>query len=380
MKYFCGVLYLNIESIRLINFRNYGSLNIKLNKQINIFIGNNAQGKTNLLEAIYMCATGRSFRTNRDREIINLNKKEAYIGANIKINSYERFIELKMERDNPKTIRVNKIALKNYKELNSGLNVVVFSPDDLKLVKDGPGERRNFLDLSISQIKPVYKHNLNRYNKILFQRNNLLKSKKQKSEIISLLEIFDLQLANIGTEIILERMKFIKELSIMAKAIHSNLTFKKENLSLEYISNIDLAKKDKSNIEKNFLKKIKLNLDRDFKIGTTGIGPHRDDMQIKINNIDARTYGSQGQQRTIVLSLKLSEVEIIKKDRGTYPVLLLDDVFSELDGDRRKYLTRSFNNMQTIITSTDILDLDKLNDIGKSTFYIENGELVEIKE
>lgn len=371
---------MNIESIRLINFRNYKSLTIKLNKQINIFIGNNAQGKTNLLESIYMCATGRSFRTNRDKEIINLNKEEAYIGANIKINNYERFIELKMERDKPKTIRVNKIALKNYKELNSGLNVVVFSPDDLKLVKDGPGERRNFLDLSISQIKPVYKHNLNRYNKILFQRNNLLKSKKPKTEIISLLEIFDLQLANVGTEIILERMKFIKELSSMANDIHNNLTFGKENLNLKYISNIDLNQKYKKNLEKNFLRKIEQNLDRDFKIGTTGIGPHRDDMEISINDMDARTYGSQGQQRTIVLSLKLSEVEIIKEDRGTYPVLLLDDVFSELDGDRRKYLTRSFNNMQTIITSTDVLDLDKLNEIEKSTFYIENGEVVEMKE
>lgn len=371
---------MNIESIRLINFRNYKSLTIELNPKINVFVGNNAQGKTNLLESIYMCATGRSFRTNSDREIINFDKDEAYIGANININGFKRFIELKMERDNPKTIRINKIALKNYKELDSGLNVVVFSPDDLKLVKDGPAERRKFLDLSISQIKPVYKHNLSRYNKILFQRNNLLKSRKSKSEIISLLDIFDLQLANIGTEVILSRMKYLEELSKVAKRIHYSLTFEKEKLDLKYMSNVDIKHRDKRTIEKNFLKGLKYNRDKELRIGSTGIGPHRDDMDISINGVDVRTYGSQGQQRTTVLSLKLSEVEIIKNDRGNYPVLLLDDVFSELDENRRDYLIKSFNNMQTIITSTDLLNLDGLDEIGKSTFYIENGEVGEMKE
>ncbi len=368
---------MNIESIKLINFRNYNSLNISLNKETNVFIGKNAQGKTNLLESIYMCATGRSFRTNRDKEIINLNKNQAYVGTKIKVDKAEKFIEIKMERNKQKRIRVNKIELKNFKELYSGLNVVVFSPDDLKLIKDGPGERRSFLDMSISQIKPVYKHNINRYNKILFQRNNLLKSNKKKSDILNLLEIFDLQLAKIGTEIIISRNVFIEELSKIAEEIHKKLTLEKEKLTLNYISNVNFMEQNKDIIEKDFLTKLKLNTKKDLFLGTTEIGPHRDDIEIKTNNIDARTFASQGQQRTIVLSIKLSEVEIIKLDRGNYPVILLDDVFSELDEERRKYLTMSFNGKQTIITSTDVIDLVDMEGKNKSIFYIENGNILQ---
>ena len=364
---------MNVESIRLINFRNYNNLNIKLNNETNIFIGNNAQGKTNLLESIYICATGRSFRTNRDKEIINLNKNQAYIGAKIKVNGTEKFIEIKMDRNKQKRIRINRVELKNFRELHSGLNVVVFSPDDLKLIKDGPGERRNFLDASISQIKPIYKHNINRYNKILFQRNNLLKSNKTKSDTLKLLEIFDLQLTKVGVEIIISRYKFIRELSKIAENIHKNLTLKKERLTINYISNIDLTQENKDIMEKDFITKLKLNINKDLALGTTEIGPHRDDMEIKINNMNARTFASQGQQRTIVLSIKLSEVEIIKLDKGNYPVLLLDDVFSELDEERRKYLTMSFNGKQTIITSTDLMDLGKIEEINKSIFYIKDG-------
>ncbi|CCQ96926.1 DNA replication and repair protein RecF [[Clostridium] ultunense Esp] len=366
---------MNVESIRLINFRNYHNLNINLNKNINIFVGKNAQGKTNLLEAIYFCAMGKSFRTNRDKEIINFNKHEAYIGAKININKREKIIEIKLEKDRPKRIKVNKIELKNFKELNSGLNVVIFSPDDLKLIKDGPGERRNFLDMSISQIKPVYKYNINKYNKILFQRNNLLKSNKPKSHIINLLEIFDIQLAKIGTEIIIYRIQFIENLSKIAKEIHKKLTLEREELNLNYNSNVNIS--DKNIIEKKFLEQLKTNVDKDLITGITSIGPHRDDIQIQINGIDARVFASQGQQRTIVLSIKLSEVEIIKMERGVYPVLLLDDVYSELDLDRRKYLTETFKDMQTIITSTDIINLDELKELERSTFYINNGKIIK---
>ncbi len=367
---------LNIESIRLINFRNYNNLNIELNDKMNIFIGKNAQGKTNLLESIYICATGKSFRTNRDREIINLNKEEAYIAAKVHANRMQRLIEIKMEKNKPKRIKINKIELKNLKELNSGLNVVIFSPDDMKLVKDGPGERRNFLDTSISQIKPVYRYNLNRYNKILLQRNNLLKSNKQKSNVVKLLDIFDLQLGKIGTEIIISRIKFLEKLSRISERIHKNLTLGNERLTLEYISNVNFIQGNRDYIERDFLKKLKLNRDKDLMMGNTGVGPHRDDIRININDIDARTYASQGQQRTIVLSMKLSEVEIIKLDKGSYPVLLLDDVFSELDEERRKHLTMSFKDMQTVITSTDIIDLKEFENIDKSIFYIKNGKLL----
>ena len=367
---------MNVESIRLINFRNYKNLNIKLNKNMNIFVGKNAQGKTNLLESIYMCAMGRSFRTNKDREIINLDKDEAYIGAKINTGRTEKFIEIKMEKDRQKRIRVNKIELKNFRELQSGLNVVVFSPDDLKLIKDGPGERRNFLDMSISQIRPVYKHNLSRYNKILFQRNNLLKSNKSKTDIMNLLEIFDLQLAKVGTEIIMTRNEFVEKLCEIATKIHNNITLGKEELNLVYVSNVDFINQNNSKIEKNFLAQLRANANKDLITGITSIGPHRDDMEVKINNIDSRAFASQGQQRTIVLSIKLSEVEIIKIDKGIYPVLLLDDVFSELDIERRKYLTMSFNEMQTIITSTDSIDLEEIKEIDKTIFFIDNGKII----
>ena len=195
--YLNGVLCLNLESIKLINFRNYKTLNINLNENMNIFIGKNAQGKTNLLESI-ISVQQETFRTNRDKELINFYKNEAYVGANVNLNGAKKLIEIKLDRNRKKRIKINKVELNNLKELNSGLNVVVFSPDDLKIIKDGPFERRNFLDSSISQIRPVYKYNLNKYNKILYQRNNLLKSNKPKSDILTLLEIFDLQLAKTG--------------------------------------------------------------------------------------------------------------------------------------------------------------------------------------
>lgn len=367
---------MNIEAVRLINFRNYENLNIELNKRMNVFIGKNAQGKTNLLESIYICARGRSFRTNRDREMINFQKEEAYIAAKLHINGMERLIEIKMEENKTKRIRINKIELKNLKELDSGLNVVIFSPDDMKLVKEGPGERRSFLDRSISQIKPVYRYNLNRYNKILLQRNNLLKSHNKKNQNMKLLDIFDLQLGKLGTEIIMYRIEFLNKLSQISKEIHKDLTLGEEKLTLDYISNVSFVECNKEYMGKDFLKKLKKNRDRDLLLGNTSIGPHRDDIKIEINDMDSRIYASQGQQRTIVLSMKLSEVEIIKLDKGNYPVLLLDDVYSELDEDRRRHLSMSFKDMQTVITSTDIIDLKEFDHIDKTIFHIEDGKLL----
>ena len=365
---------MHVDNIRLINFRNYDNLNINLNKKTNVFIGKNAQGKTNLLESIYICATGRSFRTNRDREIISFDKDEAYIGANMHVGKFDRFIEIKMEKDRSKRIKVNKTELKNYRELYSGLNVVVFSPEDLKLVKEGPSERRKFLDLEISQIKPVYSYNLTRYNKILFQRNNILRSNKFKNDIRPLLDIFDLQLAKIGTDIVIERDKYVKELSDISKVTHNNITLCNEDLELIYETSIDIVS-SKLEMERIYLEKLKSNTSRDIESRSTGVGPHRDDIIMNINDKDVKTYGSQGQQRTVVLSIKLSEVELIKREKGSYPVLLLDDVFSELDEERRKYLIKSFHNIQTLITMTDVVDLKEMDNIEKSIFYIEDGKL-----
>ncbi len=370
---------MNVESIRLINFRNYRDIFVSLNKKTNIFVGKNAQGKTNLLEAIYICATGKSFRTNKDRELISFDKEAAYIGAKVKVNNKEKLIEIKYDLRSQKRIRLNKIELKSQKELDSGLNVVVFSPEDLKLVKGGPVERRNFLDMSISQIRPVYKHKLAKYNKILLQRNNLLKTGKGLQEIKNLLDIFDLQLVKVGTDIIIARLEFIKRLSQIAFHVHSSLTRGEEKITIGYSPTIALNDNDKKAIEKNFIQQLHANRQKDLQLGVTSIGPHRDDINIRLNGKDARIFASQGQQRTIVLTIKLCEVEVLKMEKGVYPVLLLDDVFSELDSDRRKYLIKAFNNSQTIITATEVIDLEELSNVDKAIFYIENGK-IKMKE
>ncbi len=364
---------MNVNNIRLINFRNYNSINVNFNKNINIFIGKNAQGKTNLLEAIYMCSTGKSFRTNKDKDIINFQKKEAYIGADILIGNFNKFIELKLDREMPKIIRVNKNELKNQRELFSGLSMVVFNPDDLKIVKNGPQERRIFIDQGISQLKPVYNHNLGRYLNVLYQRSKILKSSRFKRDL-SLLDVFDVQLSKIGTGIIMERQAFIKELTELCRKVHYNLTHGKELIDIKYMSNIPLID-SKQEMEKKYLKLLKDSNIRDLECGNTEIGPHRDDIQILIDGMDVRNFGSQGQQRTTVLTLKLAEVELIKKDRGSYPVVLLDDVFSELDEERRSYLTRSFSQMQTFITITDAIDIKSLENMDKNIYNIENGKL-----
>lgn len=367
---------MNVDSIRLINFRNYHNIDVSFNKNINIFVGKNAQGKTNLLEAIHMCSSGKSFRTNKDKEIINFNKEEAYIGANVSSNRYDRFVELKFNKQSPKIMRINKSEVKSYKELDTGLSVVVFSPDDLRLVKDGPNERRSFMDQGISQLKPVYNYNIGRYNKILFQRNNLLKSCRYNKKQISLLDVFDVQIAKIGTSIVLERYRFITELYKNCKKIHCKLTLNEENLILKYATNIAILN-SRDEIENRYLNLLNQNKNKDIENGSTSIGPHRDDIHFFINDKEVKTFGSQGQQRTLVLTLKLSEVDLIKNEIGYYPVVLLDDVFSELDSERRKYLTKYFDEMQVFITTTDVTDINSIDNYNKSTFHIEDGKIYQ---
>lgn len=365
-----------IKGIRLINFRNYSSMSASFGSGVNILVGKNAQGKTNLLEAIYMCSTGRSFRTLRDKEIISFGKKEAYIGAELSIGELEKFTEIKLESDKPKRIRMNKVELKSYKELNTGLKVVVFFPDDLKLVKEGPGNRRNYLDSSISQLKPVYHHNLSRYYKALIQRNNLLKSRRPLSELSELLEVFDVQLAKLGTLISMEREQYIKRIKKEARDIHFQITSGKEELDIKYNTNVPEGD-SLLVIEGKYLDQLRRGRAKDIEIGSTSLGPHRDDFSPSINGKDLRIFGSQGQQRTLVLTLKLSEVKILKKETGYYPVLLLDDVYSELDEDRRGFLTGLFSETQTFITVTDAVETDSLKAFDKTIFHVREGCLYD---
>lgn len=361
-----------VEGIRLINFRNYSNVGVSFNPGINILVGKNAQGKTNLLEAIYLCSTGRSFRTSRDKEIINFQKDEAYIGTQLKIGERDKLTEIKLERNKPKRIKINKTELKNYKELDTGLKVVLFSPEDLRLIKEGPSNRRTYLDASISQIKPLYHYNLRRYYKILLQRNNLIKSYRFKGDMTGLLDVFDIQLAKSGALIMLERDNYIKRLLKESSEIHNMLTAGKENIDIKYISSVPCGE-TLSEVEGILAESLRKNREKDIEVRTTEMGPHRDDFSIMINNNDSKTYASQGQQRSLVLTLKLSEVEILKKDTGYYPVLLLDDVFSELDEERRKYLTKLFSKMQTFITTTDAIEIDDFESYNKEYFYVQEG-------
>ena len=364
-----------VKDIRLINFRNYDNISLDFNDKVNIIIGKNAQGKTNLLEAIYMTATGRSFRTNKDREIVNFNKNEGYIGINVKVDNMSRFIEVKLSKNKAKRIRINKNELKNYKELNTGLNVVVFNPEDLRLIKDSPSYRRNFIDAGISNLRPVYYYNIKKYDKMLFQRNNLLKSSRFEKDVHNLLEVFDIQISKLGTSIIIERDLYLKGLMKKCKDIHGIITLDSESLDYKYSTNVPILE-DREEVERRYLSLLKENRKRDLEYRSTQIGPHRDDIVFYINGNNSRIYGSQGQQRSIALSLKLSEVEFIKEDRGIYPVLLLDDVFSELDKERRVYLSKSFEKIQTFITLTDAVDIEAISDMDKSIFKIEDGEII----
>lgn len=365
-----------VESIKLINFRNYTNLDIKLNKNLNIFLGPNAQGKTNLLESIYISSIGKSYRTNRDRELINMNKSVGYIGLKVIKDEFVKYIEIKFENNKNKRVRVNKIETDKLSDLIGQINVVIFSPEDLNLIKGGPSERRTFLDEEISQIKPSYRYDLNKYNKILFQRNNLLKRIKYNNNDLSMIDIWDSQLIESGVKLITSRIKFVERLSKISKSIHEKLTTNSEELFVGYLCSFEIDTEDTEKIKEEFRKVLIDNLDRDIEKGTTSLGPHKDDIEILINGMPSRVYGSQGQQRTSALSLKLAEVDLIKEELGEYPILLLDDVLSELDINRRKSLVETFKNVQTIITSTDNVEIDEIDEKYKSVFHIKNGQIV----
>lgn len=377
---------MEVTNIKLINFRNYEELKVELNSKLNIFIGDNAQGKTNLLEAIYVNSCGRSFRTNKDKNLININKEQAYIGVSVKRKYSNKKIEIKLEKNKLKRIKINNYEIDKVSQLYSCLNTVIFSPEDLKLIKEGPQERRNFLDEEISRLKPIYRYNLTKYNKILYQRNNLIKSIKNNRNKINTLDIWDSQLINLGTDILITRLKFTNKLSKISQNIHSKITGNRENLKLSYlccisdtISNIDVFNnKLKNSILDKYKLSMKNNIEKDIEKGSTSIGPHRDDICVYINDINVRQFGSQGQQRTSALSLKLAEVDLIKTEVGEYPVLLLDDVLSELDSKRRKLLISSFKNIQTIITTTDDISFDEFEDIDRFVFSIDNGYIKKI--
>lgn len=356
-------------------YRNYNLLDTKFNVGFNIIYGNNAQGKTNILEAIYLCTTGRSHRTIKDNELIKYGSDKYTVKVIYhKADRNDNSIEIRYVTKEKKNILINEIPIKKIGSLMGQLNSVMFSPEDLQIIKEGPSERRRFIDIALSQLKPSYFYNLQQYIKILNQRNHLLKEIFLRKESVNTLDIWNQSLADTGSKIIKERVKFIEDLYRKAYNFHKSITNNKEKLLIKYISSIRFELE--TDIKGAFLERLDEEKGREIQKGTTLVGPQRDDIEILVNDASLKQYGSQGQQRTAVLSLKLSELEIIKDNCGEYPVLLLDDVMSELDRKRREYLIENIKNIQTFITCTDKNDFIKDIDNGSCFIRIENGAVI----
>ncbi len=356
-----------IKYLQLINFRNYKELNIELNKNINIFIGDNAQGKTNILESIYYCSIGKSPRTNKDKELINWNGKEAYIKLYVSRERLDKKIEIKIFKEGKKGLNINSIKVNKISELMGVFNVVMFSPEDLKIIKESPSYRRKFLDMELCKLDKKYYFNLVQYNKVLNERNTILK--KWSKQDLNILQVYDEQLSKYGSFIIKTRDKYVRKLNEKGRIIHKDITSGSENIEFNYVNSV----KNIENSEEEILNLLKSNRLKDFEKKITSFGPHRDDFDVKINGIDTRSYGSQGQQRTSVLTIKFASLEIIKEITNEYPVLLLDDVLSELDANRQKYILNSINNIQTFITCTGIGDIKNYLKEESQLFVVEKG-------
>ena len=342
-----------VKSLKLENFRNYDNLSVEFHPGVNILIGDNAQGKTNLIEAIYMMSFAKSFRTRRDRETINFDKDYARIDAVIAADDEEQPFSMLIKPDS-KYISYDGVKVSKMTELLEKVYVVIFSPEDLKLVKDSPDRRRKFIDRELSKLKPSYYENL-----------------KEDNIQTDILRIWDYKLAEYGSEIIKKRNDFIRKIERVSSEIHSSITSGKETLTVEYEANIPCSE----NLREEFLVETEKNLEKDLSQRTTSKGPHKDDLKICINGVDIRHFGSQGQQRTAALSLKLAEIRLVKELTGEDAVLLLDDVLSELDKSRQSYLVNCLNTVQIFITTTEISEEVADSFPDGITYRIKNGTI-----
>lgn len=360
-----------VKSVEFSNFRNYDHLQLHFDEGTNILYGDNAQGKTNILEGVYLSGTTKSHKGSKDKEMIQFEKEESHIRSIVKKNEKEYQIDMHLRRNGTKGVAVNKVPIKKASELFGILNIVFFSPEDLNIIKNGPSERRRFIDCELCQLDKLYLSDLSRYNKVLNQRNKLLKDINYKHDLIETLPMWDVQLLEYGRNIIKKRKEFISEINGIVKDIHSKISGGKEELTLLYEPNID---------DIFFEDELLKNKNRDLKLCQTTVGPHRDDILFSIKGIDIRKYGSQGQQRTSALSLKLSEIDFVKKSINSTPVLLLDDVLSELDSNRQNYLLNSITDIQTMITCTGLEEFVRNRFEINKVFQVVNGRVFESSE
>lgn len=353
-----------VKSLELNNFRNYKNLQMEFDRGTNILYGDNAQGKTNILEAVYLSGTSKSHKSSKDREMIRFKKEESHIRTIVDKHDISYQIDMHLKKNKTKGIAINGVPIRRASDLFGIVNFVFFSPEDLNILKSGPSERRRFLNLELCQLNKMYLHNLSHYNKVMKQRNTLLKDIYFNPSLEETLDIWDEQLVNYGCEIIKERRKFIDNLNDIIAGIHRNLSGNMEELVIKYEPDTE---------EHIFLNKISMNRENDKKIKTTSAGPHRDDVTFLIKDIDVRKYGSQGQQRTCALSLKLAEIQLVKQMIKDTPVLLLDDVLSELDSNRQNFLLNSIHDIQTIISCTGLDEFVKNRFEINKVFHVVNG-------
>lgn len=366
-----------VQSLALSNFRNFKLETIDFHKGINIFYGDNAQGKTNILEAVYLCSTNKSYRGSRDKEMIRFGCEEAHLKLTGEKDSMPYRVDFHLKKNKPKGIAVNSVPIRRSSELFGLLHTVFFSPEDLMLIKNGPSERRKFIDFELCQLDRLYVQQLAGYNRCLLQRNLLLKELFVHPEYLSMLDVWDSQLCTYGKQIIKQRRAFIEELAPVVRRIHMQLSGQREELFISYEPNVNESEMEEA---------VAAGRERDRRMKATMTGPHRDDMKFIVRTVtqagqeqttDIRTFGSQGQQRTAALSLKMAEIELVKRKAGESPVLLLDDVLSELDRGRQTYLLDGIGEIQTLITCTGVDDLVNRRFHIDQVFHVENGTVTK---
>ena len=359
-----------IESIRLNNFRNYESLEMNFDQGTNILYGDNAQGKTNILEAVYLAGTSKSHKGSKDREMIRFENEESHIRMMVKKGDLSYKIDMHLRKNKAKGVAINGLPIRKARELLGVVNLVFFSPEDLNIIKEGPAGRRRFIDLELSQLDKIYLNNLSNYNRIINQRNSLLKDiyGSNQQHLLETLDIWDMQLAAYGTKVLDRRKEFVRQVNEIISEIHFRLTGGKERLSLTYESSIG---------EMSMEQALKKNRERDLRMKSTSVGPHRDDLCFLSGDLDIRKFGSQGQQRTAALSLKLAEIELVKRIIGDTPILLLDDVLSELDKNRQNYLLDSIHDIQTVITCTGLDEFVNHRFSINKIFHVKSGHVAK---
>lgn len=356
-----------IKSLELKNFRNYETLQIEFSKGTNILYGDNAQGKTNILEAIYFSSTTRSHKTAKDTDVINFNEEESHIRTYIEKDDDITKVDMHLRSVKSKGIAINNKRISKAADLLGILKIVFFAPEDLSIIKEGPAKRRQFVNIELCQLDSIYLYNLTNYNKVLNQRNKLLRDIAINKSNQETLDVWNEKLVEYGKNIIERRQEFCEQLGLVVRKIHNRLTGKNEKLEMFYEPNATTE---------SFENDLKNSKEKDIKYKQTFVGPHRDDFRFLINGIDIRKFGSQGQQRSVALSLKLSEIELIKKITGDTPVLLLDDVLSELDSNRQNFLLDNIGNIQTIITCTGLDEFVNNRFEVDKIFRVINGAVI----